>query len=156
MAHFAKIVDGVVTEMIVGDDDMFTTDKYVWIVGSGPVGEWVQCSYNTRNGKYTELDENRRRVVSEDQSKALRKNYPAVGWHYDGTGFYAPKPENCDSWELDTDTYQYRAPTPYPNGGDRYKWSEEDYTSGGDGWVLDPQDSWTGEHEDPDAFFSGE
>ena len=46
MSHFAKVVDGKVTQVIVAEAEFFTT-----FVDSSP-GSWIQCSYNTRGGKH--------------------------------------------------------------------------------------------------------
>jgi len=44
MAHFAKVVDGTVTQVIVAEPEFFET-----FVDSSP-GQWIQTSYNTRGG----------------------------------------------------------------------------------------------------------
>jgi len=41
MAHFAKVVDGLVTQVIVAEPEFFDT-----FVDSSP-GQWIQTSYNT-------------------------------------------------------------------------------------------------------------
>ena len=46
MAHFAKIVDGIVTEVIVAEQDFIDEWK------SGET--WVQTSYNTQRGIHYE------------------------------------------------------------------------------------------------------
>ena len=45
-----------------------------------------------------------------------------IGWHYDGTGFYAPQP--FASWTLD-DKYQWQPPVARPVDDKFYTWSEE-------------------------------
>jgi hypothetical protein len=105
MAHYAKIKDGVVTQVIVAEADFFND-----FVDSSP-GEWVQTSYNTLGG------------VHSDGGTALRKNYAGVGYHYDDTGFYAPKPYN--SWTLNTTSYLWEAPVAYPDSG-FHVWNETD------------------------------
>ncbi len=117
MAHYAKIVDGVVTQVIVAEADFFND-----FVDDSP-GEWVQTSYNTRGGKHYDPSTGNE---SADQSKALRKNYAGIGFYYDGTGFYAPQP--YDSWTLNSTTYLWEAPTPYPTDGSMYDWNEETQT----------------------------
>jgi len=44
MAHFAKVVDGLVTQVIVAEPEFFDT-----FVDSSP-GQWIQTSYNTYGG----------------------------------------------------------------------------------------------------------
>lgn len=85
MAHFAKVVNGIVTQVIVAEPEFFQT-----FVDSSP-GEWIQTSYNTRGGiHYDPLTG----LPSEDQSKALRANFAGIGFTYDRENdvFYAPKP----------------------------------------------------------------
>lgn len=117
MAHYAKVTNGIVTQVIVAEADFFND-----FVDSSP-GEWVQTSYNTRLGVHYDPTTG---DPSADQSKALRKNYAGVGFHYDGTGFYAPQP--YDSWTLNSTTYLWEAPTPYPTDGSMYEWNEETQT----------------------------
>ncbi len=112
MAHYAKIKNGIVTQVIVAEADFFND-----FVDSSP-GEWVQTSYNTRGGVHYGQD------GQPDGGTALRKNYAGEGFHYDGTGFYAPQP--YDSWTLNSTTYLWEAPTPYPTDGKMYEWNEAD------------------------------
>ena len=46
MGHFAKVVDGKVTQVIVAEPEFFTT-----FVDSSP-GAWIQTSYNTQGNKH--------------------------------------------------------------------------------------------------------
>jgi hypothetical protein len=115
MAHYAKVVDGLVTQVIVAEPEFFET-----FVDSSP-GEWIQTSYNTKGGVHynPETDE-----PSEDQSKALRKNYAGIGYTYDKEldAFIDPKP--YASWVLDEETCLWNAPVAMPTDG-RYKWNED-------------------------------
>jgi hypothetical protein len=108
MAHYAKVVNNLVTQVIVAEAEFFDT-----FIDSSP-GEWIQTSYNTHGG------------VHLQDGTPLRKNYAAIGYTYDREldAFIPPKP--YASWLLDTDTGLWNAPTPYPtdNEGD-YKWNEE-------------------------------
>ena len=115
MAHFAKVVNGQVTQVIVAEPEFFNT-----FVDTSP-GEWIQTSYNTRNGIHYEPNSN---TPSQDQSRALRKNYAGIGYTYDRErdAFYAPQP--WASWTLDEETCTWQAPVPYPNDGDVYEWNE--------------------------------
>jgi hypothetical protein len=115
MAHYAKVNQGIVEKVIVAEASFFTS-----FVDDSP-GEWIQTSYNTRGGVHYQPNSN---TPSDDQSKALRKNYAGVGYHYDGTGFYAPQPYN--SWTLNTTSYLWEAPVAYPNDGQQYTWNETD------------------------------
>ena len=115
MAHFAKVVSGTVTQVIVAEPEFFET-----FVDTSP-GEWIQTSYNTRGGVHYQANSNE---PSEDQTKALRKNYAGIGYTYDAQkdAFIPPKP--FESWVLDETSCLWEAPTPYPNDGERYTWNE--------------------------------
>lgn len=122
MGHFAKVVSGKVTKVIVAEASFF--DNFV---DSSP-GSWIQTSYNTRGGTHYEANTNN---ASEDQSKALRGNYAGIGYTYDSTldAFYSPQP--FPSWNLDTGSYLWEAPVAYPTGdatgsySGSYEWNED-------------------------------
>ena len=105
MSHFAKVVDGLVVQVIVAEPDFFNT-----FVDSSP-GEWLQTSYNTHGGQHPE-------------GRPLRKNYAGFGYNYDRTrdAFIPPKP--FASWTLNEDTCLWDAPAPYPADGKTYRWDE--------------------------------
>jgi hypothetical protein len=107
MSHFAKVVDGVVTQVIVAEPEFFQT-----FVDSSP-GEWIQTSYNTYGGEH------------KLGGTPLRKNYAGVGFTYDRTrdAFIPPKP--FTSWVLNEDTCLWSAPVAYPTDGKKYTWDED-------------------------------
>ena len=114
MGHFAKVVDGKVTQVIVAEPDFFDT-----FVDSSP-GQWIQTSYNTRgNVHYTPNSS------EPSGGEALRGNYAGIGYTYDSVNdvFYPPKPFN--SWKLSEETWLWEAPVPYPDDGKVYMWDEE-------------------------------
>ena len=113
MAHYAKVKDGIVLNVVVAEQDVLSH------LGSGEGETWVQTSYNTRGGRHYDQDGN------EDSGTALRKNYAGVGYTYDSDNdaFYAPKP--YASWLLDSTTYLWGAPTAYPDDGKDYSWNED-------------------------------
>lgn len=118
MGHWAQIDnEGFVAQVVVADDDM-----QAWLE-TAIGGTWVQTSYNTFGGVHYSIDENGERVVSDDQSKALRFNYAGISYTYDETrdAFIPPKP--FDSWVLDEDTCLWEAPTPRPTEG-QWEWDE--------------------------------
>ena len=92
MAHYAKVVDGKVTNVIVAEAEYFNT-----FVDDSP-GEWIQTSYNTRGGKHFAPNSN-----TEDSGTPLRRNYAGIGMNYDGVGFYFDAPYS--SWTLNSTTY---------------------------------------------------
>jgi hypothetical protein len=106
MAHFAKVVDGLVTQVIVAEPEFFDT-----FVDSSP-GQWIQTSYNTRGG------------VHANGNTPLRKNYAGIGFTYDAgrDAFIPPKPYS--KWVLNEQTCLWGAPTQMPNDGKRYSWDD--------------------------------
>lgn len=126
MSHFAKVLDGSVLKVIVAEPDFFDS-----FVDDSP-GDWIQCSYNTRGGIHYDPQTGQ---PSEDQSKALRKNFPAVGFSYDTNleAFVPPKPHN--SWILNETSCLWEPPVAKPAGDGEYTWDEsttswKEYTPG--------------------------
>ena len=115
MGHFAKVVDGKVTQVIVAEPEFFDT-----FVDSSP-GTWLQTSYNTRGGVHYGQDGK----PSKDQSKALRGNYAGIGFTYDQANdvFYGPSP--YPSWKLNETTWTWEAPVAMPSKGGPYSWDED-------------------------------
>ena len=115
MAHYAKIKDGIVIDVIVADQEYI--DNLVDFVP----GFWLQTSYNTRGGVHYEPNSN---TPSEDQSKALRKNFASVGYSYNaGKDAFIP-PKVYPSWTLDDTTCMWKPPIAKPIDGNDYKWNE--------------------------------
>lgn len=114
MAHFAKVFNGRVINVIKAEPEFFDS-----FIDDSP-GEWIQTSYNTRGGIHYEPDSQ-----TPSGNEGLRYNYATIDGHYDpeADAFYAPKP--YDSWILNTDTYQWEAPVNYPDDGNGYTWDEE-------------------------------
>lgn len=106
MAHFAQIDEhSIVTRVIVVEQDVIDSGEF------GDPASWVQTSYNTRGGIHYDPNTN---TPSEDQSKALRKNYAGIGYTYDvGLDAFCP-PRPYPSWELDTQTCLWVSPVPIP------------------------------------------
>ena len=109
MAHFAKVENGLVVNVIVAKKEFFDT-----FVDNSP-GEWVKTSYNTYKGIHYDPTTG---DPSEDQSKSLRKNFAGVGYTYDKINdcFIPPKP--FDSWLFDETTANWVAPIPKPEDSD--------------------------------------
>jgi hypothetical protein len=106
MAHFAEVKNGIVTQVIVAEQDFIDTLP--------DPNEWVQTSYNTLAGKHTL------------GGTPLRKNYAGIGFTYDAErdAFIPPKP--YDSWILDEETCQWESPIPYPQDDNDYEWNESE------------------------------
>ena len=127
MAHYAKVVNGIVEKVIVAEAEFFDT-----FVDDTP-GKWIQTSYNTRGGVHYEPNSH---TPSSDQSKALRKNYAGLGFIYDKDkdAFYAPQP--YASWTLNSTTYYWEPPVTYPSDGKEYIWNESAYQADNTkGWI---------------------
>jgi hypothetical protein len=106
MSHFAKIENGLVTQVIVAEQDF---------INSGAVGnpsDWVQTSYNTHGGQHPE-------------NRPLRKNYAGIGYAYDESRDAFIPPQPYLSWALNEDTCLWDAPVPCPQDGQEYKWDED-------------------------------
>lgn len=106
MAHYAKVVDGKVSQVIVAEAEFFQT-----FVDTSP-GSWIKTSYNTIANTHTQ------------GGTPLRGNYAGIGYTYDSTHdvFYPPKPFN--SWVLDQSTWVWKAPVEMPTDGKTYTWDE--------------------------------
>ena len=106
MAHFAKVENGVVTQVIVIDAETLQLGHW------GDPASWVQTSYNTQGG------------VHSQGGTPLRKNYAGIGYTYDETldAFVPPKP--YASWVLDEAKAQWKAPVDMPVDDKRYSWDE--------------------------------
>ena len=127
MSHFAKVVDGIVTTVIVAEQEFIDTYE------DGLPGEWIQTSYNTSGGKHYAPNS-----TDEDDGVALRKNYAGIGHTYDKTrdAFVPQQPYN--SWLLNEDTCQWDAPVPYPNPRNEENYDGKLYMGNEDiiNWVL--------------------
>jgi hypothetical protein len=110
MGHYAKVVDGKVTQVIVAEPDFFAT-----FVDSSP-GEWIQTSYNTKGG------------VHSQGGTPLRKNYAGIDYTYnrERDAFIPPQPYL--SWILNEDTCLWDPPISYPTDNKVYEWNELDQT----------------------------
>lgn len=104
MSHFAKVVDGVVDQVIVADTKEWCEAN----LG----GTWIQTSYNTHGNEH------------KLGGTPLHKNYAGIGYTWDGVGFAAPQP--YASWTLNEDTYLWEAPVAMPTDGKIYEWNETD------------------------------
>lgn len=91
MAHFAKVVDGIVRNVVVVPDER-EADGSDYLHGIGLPGLWLQTSYRTYGGEHPE-------------GTPLRYNYAGVGYTYDEVldAFIAPQPDG-EGWTLDEST----------------------------------------------------
>jgi len=125
MTYFAKCVQTAnssamsVTEVISADQSFVDTQP----------GFWVQTSYNTY-GNVHYAPSPPAAPHTPDGGVAYRANYAGIGYVYDTSYtvndvqgvFYAPQP--YPSWTLNTSTFLWEAPVPYPTDGGVYVWDE--------------------------------
>jgi hypothetical protein len=105
MAHFAKVINGIVTQVIVAEADVAAA------LGS----DYIQTSYNTHGGEHP-------------QGFPLRKNFAGVGYAYDADRDAFIPPQPFTSWTLNEDTCLWDAPVPRPTGNGAYSWNENTQT----------------------------
>ena len=119
MAHYAKIENNIVTQVIVAEPEFFDT-----FVDNSP-GEWLQTSYNTFGG------------VHRDGGVPFRKNYAGEGGTYDATrdAFYPASP--FASWVLNDTTCKWECPIDLPADTSKaWHWDEAAYQADNStGWV---------------------
>jgi len=115
MGHYAKVKNGIVTQVIVANKEFIDTIQ-------DNDNSWVKTSYNTRGGVHYQPNTNE---PSQDQSKALRKNYAGIGYVYDSVrdAFYQPKP--FESFTLNEETCIWEAPISAPSDDKFYQWNED-------------------------------
>lgn len=106
MAHYAKVNNGIVEQVIVAEADFFNT-----FVDTSP-GTWIQTSYNTHG--------NQHRLGGTP----VRGNYAGIGYTYDATNDVFIEPKPFPSWVLDESTWLWEAPIARPTDGKKYRWDE--------------------------------
>ncbi len=123
MAHFAQldehntvlqvivVSNGTVNNLPFPDSEPFGIAFCQSLFGENT--RWAQTSYNAN----------------------FRYNYAGIGFTFDPTptpngAFIPPKP--YPSWLLDTNTFQWVPPVPYPDDGGTYYWDEATQS-----WVLE-------------------
>jgi len=105
MSHYAKVENGIVTQVIVAEEDFIQTGAL-----GDPAG-WIQTSYNTHGGQHPE-------------DRPLRKNYAGIGYTYDtGRDAFIP-PQPYPSWTMSDDTCLWNAPVAMPTEGGPFTWNE--------------------------------
>lgn len=99
---------------------------------------WWQTSYNTY-GNVHYAPSPPAEPHTPDGGTPFRANYAGIGYTLDTSYtidgvvgvFYAPQP--YPSWILNTSTFLWEAPVPYPTDGQNYIWDETTQS-----WVLAP------------------
>jgi len=102
MAHFAKIEDGIVTNVVVVDN-AHEANGNEYLNSIGLEGTWVQTSYNANFGG----------------------RFAGIGDTYNAkTGEFKPaKP--FASWKWSAAEWAWVAPKAHPNDGNAHMWNEE-------------------------------
>ncbi len=123
MAHFAELdsSNNVIRVIVVGNpdclDDAGDESEAVGIAFCqqlfGADTRWLQTSYNGN----------------------IRKRYAGIDYTYDPAldAFIPPQP--FPSWTLNTATYDWQSPIPYPDDGRPYDWDEA-----AQAWTLNNQE----------------
>jgi hypothetical protein len=134
MTYFAKVeptLDAfkfLVSTVIRADQDFVNNQQ----------GSWILTDYNTY-GNVHFAPSPPAEPGTPDGGTPIRANYASIGYTYDTNYtigdyvgvFYAPQP--YPSWILNTSTFLWEAPVPYPTDGGDYYWNEATQS-----WVLVP------------------
>ena len=112
MAHFAKIENGIVTNVVVVDNE-HEANGQEFLNSIGLDGTWIQTSYNSN----------------------IRGKYAGVGDAYNESKDRFEPAKSYASWVWNEESYGYEAPVPYPAVDEEnpvsYTW-DEDSTS----WIV--------------------
>jgi hypothetical protein len=123
MSHYARVIDGVVIEVLVAEQD------FIDVYSTQVEGEFIQTSYNTQRGVHIDPETGE---PSADQTRALRKNYASVGGEYNADLDMFIPPKEYPSWTvLDETIGEYVAPVAKPDDGNTYEWDESQTN-----WVI--------------------
>jgi hypothetical protein len=134
MTYFAKVEitekPGIynVSQVIRADESFIATQP----------GTWILTDYNT-TGNVHYAPSPPANPGTPDGGTPIRANYAGIGSTYDTNYtigayigvFYGPQP--YPDWILNTSTFIWEAPKPYPTDGKTYIWDEAIHN-----WVLVP------------------
>ena len=102
MAHFAKIENSKVTQVIVVDNSNEANGQE-YLNSIGLEGTWIQTSYNANFGK----------------------KFAGIGDTYvASTGTFKP-PKVFSSWKWDDELWDWVPPKAYPTDGKSYKYDDQ-------------------------------
>lgn len=118
MSHFAKVENGIVTDVIVAEQEFIDAGH------AGDPSLWIQTSVNTRNGVHLGPD------AQPDGGVPLRGNYAGIGYAYDAENdVFIPGVKPFPSWTLCKTSWTWKPPKSYPNidtnNPKNYHWNEE-------------------------------
>jgi len=111
MAHFAEVIDNVVTRVVVINNAVMLDEfgKEHEALGMRFCADtfggtnWFQTSYN---GNY-------------------RKNFAGIGYTFDPIRQAFIPPQPFPSWILNDETCRWDPPSPYPTDDKNYEWDED-------------------------------
>lgn len=118
MAHYARVVNGKVVQVIVAEADVLDSIPLEGELNKFP-SKWVQTSYNTIGGQH---------LLG---GTPLRKNYAGIGFTYDEVRDAFIPPKIYNAWILNEDTCLWEPPFPKPDEDNTYLWDNET-----DNWKL--------------------
>jgi hypothetical protein len=102
MAHFAKIENGIVTNVVVVDN-AHEANGQEYLNGLGLEGTWVQTSYSARFGK----------------------KFAAIGDTFVASTNQFKPAKPFASWKWNADEWTWQAPKQRPADNKLYRWNEE-------------------------------
>jgi hypothetical protein len=102
MAHFAKIENGIVSQVVVVDDFQELRGQE-YLNSLGLEGTWVQTSYNANFGK----------------------KFAAIGDTYVASTGNFKSPQPFASWKWSANEWAWLPPKARPSDGKFYVWNEE-------------------------------
>jgi hypothetical protein len=100
MAHYAKMNDDVVEEVVVVNsvsvDEDNETEVNAYLAACGMPGTWLKCSYNTRNGSH---------LLG---GVPFRGTYPGIGMFYDSAlDIFVPERRPAPETKFDFEAYRW-------------------------------------------------
>ena len=128
MAHYALLDENnIVVQVITGRDETEIINE---------ISDWESFYAEFHNKSCKRTSYNTFGNTHLLGGIPLRGNYAGIGFTYDAERdvFIAPKP--FASWELNSETYLWNSPIPYPVDGKSYQW-DESITS----WIEIPEQS---------------
>lgn len=117
MAHYAFLnSDNVVTEVISGRDENEIVDG---------ISDWETYYGNFRNQVCKRTSYNTYGSQHLNGGTPFRGNYASIGGVYDEEHDVFIPQRLYSSWTLNTTTWLWEPPTPYPTDGKLYGWFED-------------------------------
>lgn len=105
MAHFAKVENGIVTNVVVVSND-HEANGQEYLNSIGLEGTWIQTSYNNN----------------------FRGKFAGIGDVYNAKKDRFEPKKTFASWIFNEETYGYDAPVPHPDPDKNYAWNEDEQT----------------------------